>query len=142
MDRHIERFLEMMAAERGALRNTLLSYQADLDDFAAFAGARRCAPAGCDQRGEGGILRVAAGLAPGVHPVAGAGDRARRRQVVRHPGPALASRPGPRVAPRLCGNPPVPSMSSKSGRFCIGQNHDLCPESGEFRRLQAVRTVE
>ncbi|HEY2621624.1 MAG TPA: tyrosine recombinase [Acetobacteraceae bacterium] len=48
MDRHVEAFLEMQAAERGAARNTLLAYQADLDDFAAFAAARGHAPAGCD----------------------------------------------------------------------------------------------
>lgn len=48
MDRHVEAFLEMLAAERGAARNTLLAYQADLDDFAAFAAARRQPPAGCD----------------------------------------------------------------------------------------------
>ena len=33
MDRHVEAFLEMLAAERGAARNTLLAYQADLEDF-------------------------------------------------------------------------------------------------------------
>ncbi len=44
MNRHFESFLEMLAAERGAARNTLLSYQADLEDFAAFAAARRVAP--------------------------------------------------------------------------------------------------
>jgi integrase/recombinase XerD len=38
----------MLAAERGAARNTLVAYQADLDDFAAVAAARGCAPAGCD----------------------------------------------------------------------------------------------
>jgi integrase/recombinase XerD len=38
----------MLAAERGAARNTLVAYQADLDEFAAFAAARGCAPAGCD----------------------------------------------------------------------------------------------
>ena len=48
MDRHVEAFLEMLAAERGAARNTLLAYQADLDDFAAFAAARGQPPAGCD----------------------------------------------------------------------------------------------
>jgi integrase/recombinase XerD len=48
VDRHIEAFLEMLAAERGAARNTLLAYQADLDDFAAFATARGQKPAGCD----------------------------------------------------------------------------------------------
>jgi integrase/recombinase XerD len=48
VDRHVEAFLEMLAAERGAARNTLLAYQADLDDFAAFAAARGEPPAGCD----------------------------------------------------------------------------------------------
>lgn len=43
MDRHIEAFLEMLAAERGAARNTLAAYAADLTDFAAFAHARGCA---------------------------------------------------------------------------------------------------
>src|SRR5215469_14554000 len=38
----------MLAAERGAARNTLLAYQADLTDFAAFADARGNLPAGCD----------------------------------------------------------------------------------------------
>jgi integrase/recombinase XerD len=47
-DRHVEAFLEMLAAERGAARNTLLAYQADLDDFAAFAAARGHPPAACD----------------------------------------------------------------------------------------------
>jgi integrase/recombinase XerD len=40
MDRHIEAFLEMLAAERGAARNTLAAYEADLTDFAAFAASR------------------------------------------------------------------------------------------------------
>ena len=40
MDRHAEAFLEMLAAERGAARNTLAAYGADLADFAAFAAAR------------------------------------------------------------------------------------------------------
>jgi len=39
-DRHIESFLEMMAAERGAAANTLSAYRRDLEDFAAHAGAR------------------------------------------------------------------------------------------------------
>jgi integrase/recombinase XerD len=47
-DRHIEAFLEMLAAERGSARNTLVAYQADLEDFAAFAGARGQTPSGCD----------------------------------------------------------------------------------------------
>lgn len=40
MDRHIEAFLEMLAAERGAARNTLAAYRSDLDDAAGFATAR------------------------------------------------------------------------------------------------------
>jgi integrase/recombinase XerD len=40
MDRHIESFGEMLVAERGAARNTLLAYTRDLTDFAAFAATR------------------------------------------------------------------------------------------------------
>jgi integrase/recombinase XerD len=39
-DRHSEAFLEMLAAERGAARNTLLAYDRDLSDFAGFAASR------------------------------------------------------------------------------------------------------
>jgi integrase/recombinase XerD len=42
--RHIETFLEMMAAERGASLNTLASYRRDLERFAAFMAARGLAP--------------------------------------------------------------------------------------------------
>ncbi|MBW8269704.1 tyrosine recombinase [Caldovatus aquaticus] len=38
--RHVEAFLEMLAAERAAARNTLAAYRADLSDFAGFAAAR------------------------------------------------------------------------------------------------------
>ena len=44
MDRHVEAFLEMLAAERGAARNTLAAYRADLADAAAFAARRGEAP--------------------------------------------------------------------------------------------------
>jgi integrase/recombinase XerD len=47
-DRHLEAFLEMLAAERGAARNTLLAYRADLADFAAFAAARGQGAAAAD----------------------------------------------------------------------------------------------
>lgn len=36
---HIETFLEMMSAERGAAKNTLLSYRRDLEDLASFLRA-------------------------------------------------------------------------------------------------------
>lgn len=38
--RHVESFLEMLAAERGAARNTLAAYEADLNDFTGFAVRR------------------------------------------------------------------------------------------------------
>jgi len=37
---HVEAFLEMMAAERGASRHTLDAYFRDLDDFSGFASSR------------------------------------------------------------------------------------------------------
>jgi Site-specific recombinase XerD len=45
IERHIEAFLESMAAERGAARNTIMAYQADLAEFAAFCAAHGAAPA-------------------------------------------------------------------------------------------------
>jgi len=47
-DRHIEAFLEMLAAERGAAANTLSAYGADLGAFAAFAVSRGAAAATAD----------------------------------------------------------------------------------------------
>ena len=49
--RHLEAFLEMLAAERGAAPNTLAAYRADLLDFAGFAsraGVEAFAAAGPD----------------------------------------------------------------------------------------------
>ncbi|MCB8875795.1 site-specific tyrosine recombinase XerD [Acidisoma silvae] len=40
MNRHLEAFLEMMAAEKGAARNTLLAYRTDLEDVLAFLRSR------------------------------------------------------------------------------------------------------
>jgi len=42
--RHIESFLEMLAAERGASQNTLANYGRDLDYFADFLAGRGVAP--------------------------------------------------------------------------------------------------
>jgi integrase/recombinase XerD len=47
--RHIEAFLEMLAAERGAARNTLLAYRRDLEDFSAFAAGRGMAVQAADR---------------------------------------------------------------------------------------------
>ena len=46
--RHIESFLEMMAAERAASANTLASYRRDISDYAAFAARRGRSPATAD----------------------------------------------------------------------------------------------
>lgn len=50
MDRHIEAFLEMLAAERGAARNTIEAYRADLLAFAAHAAAAGEGPATATER--------------------------------------------------------------------------------------------
>ncbi|MFN4278170.1 MAG: site-specific tyrosine recombinase XerD [Ferrovibrio sp.] len=39
-ERHIDAFLEMLSAERGLAKNSLLAYQTDLADFAGFLTAR------------------------------------------------------------------------------------------------------
>ncbi|MDA8248694.1 MAG: tyrosine recombinase [Rhodospirillales bacterium] len=65
MDRHVEAFLEMLAAERGVARNTLAAYEADLADAAAYAARRGEPPGGMTAptlRGYLGSL-AAAGLA-------------------------------------------------------------------------------
>ena len=47
-DRHVEAFLEMLAAERGSARNTRLAYELDLTDFATFTERRGVAVAKAD----------------------------------------------------------------------------------------------
>ena len=54
IDGHTEAFLEMLAAERGAARNTLAAYQGDIEDFAAFLRAEAMVP------GNAGPLQVGA----------------------------------------------------------------------------------
>ena len=46
--RHVEAFLEMLAAERAAARNTIESYRRDLASFTRFALVRRVAPEAAD----------------------------------------------------------------------------------------------
>ncbi|MCU0985393.1 MAG: site-specific tyrosine recombinase XerD [Acetobacteraceae bacterium] len=62
MDRHADAFLEMLAAERGAARNTLLAYRADLDDAAAFLAARGIALSAASQDDLRGYLESLAAL--------------------------------------------------------------------------------
>lgn len=64
--RHLEAFLEMLAAERGAARNTLDAYRRDLVGFFAYVGGREGDPCAADTA----VLRdylaaqAAAGLSP------------------------------------------------------------------------------
>ena len=48
ISRHVETFLEMMAAERGAARNTLFAYRRDLQAFSEFARRRGQTAEGAD----------------------------------------------------------------------------------------------
>ena len=51
MSRHIEFFLEMMAAERGASPRTLEAYGRDLDDFSGFVKGDAAQASSDDLRG-------------------------------------------------------------------------------------------
>ena len=62
MERHLEAFLEMLAAERGAARNTLAAYRADLEHLAAFAAASGTSLAAAD----GGVLEAYLGALHGA----------------------------------------------------------------------------
>ncbi len=76
-ERHIEAFLEMLSAERGASVNTLAAYQRDLRHYAAFLGARGGDPLGAD----GAALRDY--LASLVRAGLGASTSARRLSAMR-----------------------------------------------------------
>src|SRR5579885_1379231 len=66
LDRHLEAFLEMLLAERGAAANTVEAYRRDLEDFAGFLARRGRALVAAD----GAALRdylaalARAGMAP------------------------------------------------------------------------------
>jgi len=49
--RHVESFLEMLAAERGAAPNTIEAYRRDLNDFSAFLAGRGGVPEAADAAG-------------------------------------------------------------------------------------------
>jgi integrase/recombinase XerD len=58
--RHLEAFLEMLAAERGAAQPTLLAYRTDLLDLAAFLSARGLAFEAADEASLHAYLSAAA----------------------------------------------------------------------------------
>ena len=72
-DRHVEAFLEMLAAERGSARNTRLAYELDLTDFATFTERRGVAVAKADAATVQACLTAIEGGAQvvRVHDVAG-----------------------------------------------------------------------
>src|SRR2546429_324820 len=74
---HLEAFLEMLAAERGAAQNTLQAYRRDLEDFLAFLEHRAKSLAAVAPAEIGAYLRVMSetGLAPA--------SRARRLSAIR-----------------------------------------------------------
>jgi len=74
---HVDAFLEMLAAERGAALNTLQSYRRDLDDFLAFLDRANKALPDTEASDVSAYLRAAsqAGLAPA--------SRARRLSAIR-----------------------------------------------------------
>lgn len=76
-ERQISSFLEMMAAERGAARNTLDAYARDLEDWRAFLGRRSLGLA--DARREDVDAYVASLRASGLSPA----SAARRLSAVR-----------------------------------------------------------
>ncbi|MGE0713965.1 MAG: tyrosine recombinase [Alphaproteobacteria bacterium] len=65
-DRHLDAFLEMMAAERGAARNTLQAYRRDLEDLAGFLAGRGRTPVAATPEDLAAYLagQAAAGMAP------------------------------------------------------------------------------
>jgi integrase/recombinase XerD len=62
--KHLEAFLEMLAAERGAALLTLAAYRNDLRDLARFLGARAQAPEAADAAALHAYLAAATALAP------------------------------------------------------------------------------
>ena len=100
---HLEAFLEMLAAERGAAANTLQAYRRDLEDFLAFLERRAKTLAG---RHAGRDRRL---HARAVRDGAGAGFA--RAPAVRHP-PAVQV-PGRRRGDR--GGPGAGSCRSQAG---------------------------
>ena len=99
---HLDAFLQMLAAERGAAQNTLEAYRRDLDDFLAFLDRRACRSLRPSQAEIGAYLREPVG--------GGAGAGLARAAALRHPpavqvpgrrrrdrrGPGARALPGPK----------------------------------------------
>ena len=129
MDRHLEAFLEMLAAERGAARNTLAPMTADLTDLAAFAARTRAGAVaarrrdaaqpisvGCPRRPRGPDGRAAAVGDPPVPSVPRARGRPRRRPDGTLDAPRL-----PRSLPKYLSEAEVDALLAAAGRLSPAQ---------------------
>ena len=124
MNRFVEAYLEMQAAERGAARNTRLAYASDLAEFAAFAGSR-------GEHAEMATAETLAAYVRSLHGVVAARTAARRisalrgfckflcREGVRPDDPSLLL-DGPRVRPAL---PKYLSEAEVSGLVAAAAAH-------------------
>jgi len=124
-ERHIEAFLEMLAAERGAARNTLVAYDRDLNDFSGFANRRSEAVSGASAE----TLRayMAALGAQGLKPRTAARRLSALRQFHRFlaregirkddPTGLLDSPKLPSVLPKYLSESEVDALLAGAGRF-------------------------
>ncbi|MCR4282323.1 MAG: site-specific tyrosine recombinase XerD [Bauldia sp.] len=139
---HIEAFLEMMSAERGAAANTLASYRRDLEDYARFLSARSIG------FGEAGAADIRAYLSDLDDRGFAASSSARRLSALRQLHQFLVSEQvrgedptgiidGPRKPARL---PKVLSVGEVERLIETAGNQARQKDLGDGRRLRALRT--
>jgi integrase/recombinase XerD len=139
----LDRFLEMMAAERGAAKNTLDAYRRDLEHYAAFAGT---AGPGLRQIEAAGIRTYLHGLeTEGL----AASTAARRLSAIRQLHRFLYAE---QLAPRdPCGTvaspkkrqalPKVMSVDEVDRLLAEARRRALAPDATPGRRLAALRML-
>lgn len=138
---HIEAFLEMMSAERGAAANTLAAYRRDLEDYDSFLKRRRISFAEADTEAVRAYLNDLddQGLAPA--------SAARRLSAVRQLHRFLVSEQvrtddptgiidGPRKGRAL---PKVLSVADVDRLIAAAEAETLRNDLGDLARLRALR---
>jgi len=140
MDRHVEAFLEMLAAERGAARNTLAAYEADLRDAAAFAARRGATLASGDAETLRGYLQhlAATGLSARTAARRLSALRQLQKFLVRE-GVRADDPTEPLDAPRLPKN--LPKYLSEAEVDALLAACDLRPETQEGRMRAALEIL-
>jgi integrase/recombinase XerD len=105
--RHIRGFLDMLAAERGAARNTLEAYMRDLGDYAAFLAARGRKLTQAARADISAYLQAASdALSPASLPSASSTSSSRPRASLRRARRrASPARPRPAGCPGRCPSP-------------------------------------